>query len=99
MATATFKTQDGDKVSDGEEATLVLVYDGGIDPTGIRAERYAYVEAAGTVRQFEQVERVYDEEGIAVGKTSEKHWELVTDDAKHPAIGFLPENVKTKIGK
>jgi hypothetical protein len=82
-----FKTQDGQTVSDGDKARLVLMYD------------YEAVEAVGTVRRFEQVERVYDEEGIAVGKTSTKHWEIVTGDAHHPAIGFLPENVKTRLGK
>jgi hypothetical protein len=84
---ASFKTRDGTKVADGDEVTLVLMYD------------YEEVEATGTVRQFEHVERKYDAEGIAVGKTSENRWELVTDDAHHPAIGFVPENVKTKIGK
>ena len=91
---ASFKTQDKKSVSDGDEVTLVLLYDGGEHPD---RERYGEITATGVVRNFEQVERRYDEEGIAVGKTSTKHWELVTGDANYPAIGFLPENVKTKI--
>ncbi len=81
---AGFKTKDGTPVKDGEQTTLVLMYD------------YEEVEVTGTVSQFDHVERVYDEEGIAVGKTTEKRWEVVTDDPHNPAVGFLPENVKTK---
>jgi len=50
----------------------------------------------GTIRAFEHVERVYDDEGIAVGKTSETKWEILTGDPHYPAVGFLPENVLTK---
>ncbi len=102
MAAGTFKTQDGTKITDGDEVTLVLLYDGGelLDDAGnpVR-ERYAEVEATGTVRQFDHVERKYDEEGIAVGKTTTKHWEISTADPQHPAVGFLPENVKTRLGQ
>ena len=85
MATS-FKARDGSVIKDGETATLKLAYD------------YEEVVATGVVRAFEHVERVYDDEGIAVGKTSEVRWEISTDDPQHPAIGFLPSNVLTKTG-
>jgi hypothetical protein len=84
---ASFTTRDGKMVSDGDAVELVLMY-GPVE-----------VAAKGIVRQFEHVERIYDDEGIAVGKTSEPKWEISTDEPQHPAIGFLPENVKTKNGK
>ncbi len=84
---ASFKTQDGTAIKDGDSVEIVLMY-------GL-----SEVNQKGIVRQFDHVERVYDDEGIAVGKTSEPRWEISTDDPQHPAIGFLPENVKTKIGE
>jgi len=81
MAKATFKTQEGKSVADGSAVTLDLAYS------------YETVSVTGTVRAFDHVERVYDEEGIAVGKTSEQRWEILTGDPAYPAVGFLPENV------
>jgi hypothetical protein len=80
----TFKAQDGVVVKDGETTTLSLAYD---------SER---VVVTGTVRFFEQTDRVYDAEGIAIGTNVTTHWEISTDDPAHPAIGFRPENVLTK---
>lgn len=82
---ASFKTQDGKTVRDGDVVTLSL------------RKGTSEIEQTGKVRRFDHVERVYDEEGIAVGKTSEERWEISTDDPQHPAVGFLPENVLTKI--
>lgn len=42
----------------------------------------ASVTVKGTVRAFPQDREV--------------HWEIVTDDAQWPAVGFRPENVLTK---
>lgn len=88
-----FKARDGKIVSDGQKTTLTLCRGS--------AEKgdYSEQEVKGVVRSFEQVERVYDEEGIAVGKTTEMHWEISTGDPMYPAIGFLPENVLTRSGK
>jgi hypothetical protein len=82
----TVKTQDGSVITDGEKVTLTL--------------RHGETERVvkGVVRAFEHVERVYDDEGIAVGKTSEIKWEVLTGDPQYPAIGFLPENVLTRSG-
>lgn len=54
---------------------------------------YSESTLKGKVRSFEQVERIYDKDGIAVDKTIEVHWEMLTDDPIYPAVGFLPENV------
>ncbi len=69
---ASFKTQDGRTVNDGDTTTLTLVYDGGEHS---QRERYAYIEMTGTVRQFEQFERVYDDEGIAICNNCAKELE------------------------
>lgn len=82
---ASFKTNDGQTVSDGEAVTLEL------------RKGELSITVTGTVRQFDHVERVYDDEGIAIGKTSEPRWEISTDDPQHPAIGFLLENVLTRL--
>lgn len=88
---ASFKTRNGESVEDGAKVTLVLMY-GDLEVT-----------AKGVVRQFDHIEPVYEDDPdlgrIVTGKTSEPRWEISTDDPQHPAIGFLPENVKTKIGK
>ena len=84
---ASFKTSNGKTVKDGAEVELVFLYRGSGDVAD------AEVVRRGTVRRFEQVERVYDDEGIAVGKTTEERWELLVDDPEHPAVGILPENV------
>ena len=83
---ASFKAQDGQIVSDGDVVTLTL------------RKGDSEIEQTGTVRRFDHVERVYDEEGIAIGKTSEERWEISTDDPQHPAVGFLLENVLTRSG-
>lgn len=58
-------------------------------------ETFDYSERviSGKVQSFEHVERIYDEEHIAVGKTSETRWEILTNDPTYSAIGFLPESV------
>jgi hypothetical protein len=89
---ASFKARDGKAVTDGQKTTLTLVK--GSEETHDYSER----EVKGTVRAFEHVERVYDEEGIAIGKTSETKWEITTGDPVYPAVGFLPENVLTRTG-
>jgi hypothetical protein len=89
---ASFKTRDNKTVKDGESVSLVLV------KGSVETNDYSERTVTGVVRQFEHVERVYDGEGIAVGKTSEVRWEISTDDPQHPAIGFLPSNVLTKTG-
>lgn len=86
MMAKTCQAQDGAIITDGEAAELVLLHG--------ETER----RVSGIVHVFEQHERVYDEEHIAVGKTSEFHWEILTGDPQYPAIGFLPENVLTLIG-
>lgn len=62
-------------------------------PTPVKAGEPVVVEVTGTLRRFEQVERVYDDEGIAVGKTSEERWEIVTDDPHYPAVGVRLEDI------
>lgn len=54
---------------------------------------YSERTLAGTLNNFEQIDRVYDEEGIAVGKNVTKHWELLTVNPTYPAVGIVPENV------
>jgi len=90
--TTSFESRDGKTIKDGAKTTLILVK--GSEQTNDYSER----AVTGTVRAFEHVERVYDDEGIAIGKTSEVRWEISTDDPQHPAIGFLPSNVLTKTG-
>jgi len=82
----TIKAKDGSEITDGDKTTLTLLHG--------TTERVV----GGTVRAFEHVERVYDEEGIAVGKTSETKWEVLTGDPQYPAVGFLPESVLTRSG-
>lgn len=98
----TFQTRDGQPVEDGETATFSLRYGDYTVENAELAEALigdpVVVKLTGTVRAFDQVERVYDEEGIAIGKTSERRWEILTGDPQHPAVGFLPENVLTKTG-
>jgi len=100
---ASFKTRDGKVVRSGETVTLVLRkgdYNADHERAGIGKEGDPVkIEVTGVVSQFEHVERVYDDEHIAVGKAIEPKWEISTDDPQHPAIGFLPENVLTRSGK
>lgn len=86
----TFKAADGSSVTDGDACTLRL--------SRGRAEDgdYSEYEVTGTVRAFQHVERVYDDEHIAVGKTSETRWEILTGDPIYPAIGVRPEQVLTR---
>jgi len=100
MATS-FKAKDGSTVSDGDQVTLLLRYGDYTEDHeraghGTAGEPVG-VKVSGTVREFDHVERVYDEEHIAIGKSSEKRWEIVTDDPQHPAVGFLPENVLARL--
>lgn len=76
-----FKARDGSEIADGDSGTYELAYD------------TASVLVTGTIRKFDHVERVYDDEGIAVGKTSEPRWEILTDDPMWTAVGIKPENV------
>lgn len=86
--------QSGQVIADGDQVTVVLARgkktpDDTRNPNGDYSER----TVVGTVRAFDHVERVYDEEHIAVGKTSEVKWEILTGDQSYPAIGFTPESV------
>ncbi len=83
---ASFKTKDGTVVKDGDKGTFSL------------AKGTSTIEVEGTIRHFNHIERVYDEEGIAVGKTSEERWEITTGDPQYPAVGVLPENVLGRLG-
>ena len=87
----TCETLDGKLITDGAYAELTLSKGFGVG--------YSERVVKGIVRAFEHVERVYDDEGIAIGKVSEIRWEISTDDPQHPAIGFLPENALTRSGK
>ena len=80
-----FTTIDGKSVTDGATVRLTV----------LKGENELTYK--GTVRAFDHVERVYDDEGIAIGKTSEERWEISTTDPMHPAIGLVPENVKTAV--
>lgn len=82
---SSFTARDGTEIEDGEAGTFSL------------AHGSETIEVAGTVRRFDHVERVYDEEGIAVGKTSEERWEIVTGDPTYPAVGIRPENVLARL--
>ena len=86
-------------IKDGATGTFVLRHGEYVPEnaynSGGQAGEPVKIEVRGTARRFEQVERVYDEEGIAIGKTTEFHWEIVTGDPVYPAVGFLPENVLT----
>jgi hypothetical protein len=95
---AKIKLADGKMVADGDEVTLILwsaEHRNAVSGQQETIEKTAH----GIVHSFEQVDRVYDNEGIATGKTSETRWELLTGDPAYPAIGFLPESVKTKTEK
>jgi hypothetical protein len=95
---AKIKLADGKTIKDGDKVILVLW--SAEHRNAVTGEPETIEKTVqGTVHSFVQVERVYDKEGIATGKTSETRWELLTDDPNYPAIGFLPENVKTKTGK
>lgn len=48
---------------------------------------------SGTIRGFDQVTRILDDEGYAVDRITDPRWEIVTGDPWYPAIGFLPEHV------
>lgn len=50
----------------------------------------------GTVRRFERVDRVLDNEGYAVDKIVTERWEVVTGDPAYPAIGFDPATAEFK---
>lgn len=82
---ASFKTQAGKIVKDGDTVTLTL-RKGSLEIT-----------QHGTVRAFDHIEPVYEDDPdlgrIVTGKTKEPKWEISTDDPQHPAVGFLPENV------
>lgn len=98
MPKDTFNTAGG-KLESGKRYKLTLSK-GSREPRVERlhlpeGEQGDYSEATltGTVRVFDHVERVYDEEGIATGKKSEVRYELVTDNGQWSAVGFLPENV------
>jgi hypothetical protein len=97
----TLKTKDGKAVADGDKGTFTLqhgVYEPQHEgqPDHGKAGEAVLRKVRGTIRHFEQVERVYDEEGIAVGKRTEDHWEIVTDDPHYPAVGFLPEHLLSR---
>jgi hypothetical protein len=84
---STFETQDGKTIKDGQKVSLRV---GKGDPTvrettlgGAPTHDYSESVITGTVRSFEQ--------------DGETRWEVVTDDAQYPAIGFLPKNVLTKV--
>jgi hypothetical protein len=62
-------------------------------PEPVKAGDPVIVKVTGTLRRFDQVERVYDEEGIAVGKDTTEHWEIVTDDPMYPAVGVRLEDI------
>lgn len=98
---STFKTRDGQTVKPGSKGTFTLRH----GEYNAEHERYGHGiagqpvlnEVTGQANLREQVERVYDNEGIAIGKISEFHWEVLTGDPVYPAVGFLPENVLTFI--
>ena len=95
---ANIKLADGKTITDGDEVTLVLwsaEHRNAVTQQPETIEKIVH----GTVHSFEQVERVYDDAGIATSTTTETRWELLTGDPAYPAIGFLPENVKTKTEK
>jgi len=98
MAKATLKTKDGKPFADGDSGTFTLqhgvyedVHEG--RPDHGKAGEPVLRTVKGTIHHFDQVERVYDSEGIAVGKRTEEHWEIVTDDG---AVGFLPEHLLSR---
>jgi len=82
---ASFKTQDGKTITDGSTVTLIL------------RKGASEITQRGTVRAFDHIEPVYEDDPdlgrIVTGKTKEPKWEISTDDPQHPAVGFLPENV------
>jgi len=84
---ASITDSNGRVVNDGDKVELVLRdglvgWNAGQPIIGPRS-------VAGVVRSFEQVDRIYDEEGIAVGKTKNVFWEVVTGDAQYPAVGIV----------
>lgn len=83
----TFETRDGQTATDGAVVALRLCK--GSAETGDYSE---YV-ATGTLRAFDHVDRVFDDEGYAIDKIVTPCWEILTGDPNYPAIGFLPENV------
>jgi len=97
---ASFKALDGTSVSDGDTVTLrlfkgtdtpMVATGGGELPHG----DYSESELTGTVRAFDHIDRIFDEEGYAVDKKVTASWEISADDPQHSAIGFLPERVLT----
>lgn len=90
---AKIKLANGKYIADGDEVTLTLWTATHLNAV-TRATEEISKTISGTVHSYEQVERIYDDEGIAVGKTTETHWELLTGDPNYPAIGFLPETSK-----
>lgn len=92
-----FKARDGKTIKNGDEGTFQLakgVYARVHEQQGMGlVGEPVIVEVTGTIRHFDQIDRVYDEEHIAVGKRTEEHWEIVTDDPNYPAVGVRPENV------
>jgi hypothetical protein len=109
MATS-FKARDGTKISDGDTGTFELAHGYYAEvhervsqsnredyPVPVKAGDPVIVRVTGTIHRFDHVERVYDEEHIAVGKTTEERWEIVTDDPNYPAVGITPENVLARL--
>ena len=78
------------KLVDGQKVEIT-VYKGSknTQPNSDYSER----TLTGTLRKFEQADRVYDEEGIAIGKETSEHWEILTGDPTYPAVGIVPEQV------
>jgi cell division septal protein FtsQ len=102
MPAKALKTKDGKAAKDGDKGTFTLqhgVYEKVHEQLPPDSDSYGKAgepvlrKVKGTIRHFEQAERVYDEEGIAVGKRTEEHWEIVTDDG---AVGFLPEHLLSR---
>ena len=95
---AGFEALDGATVNDGDTVTLTLSKgtDEPMVATGSNVELphgdYSEREVTGTVRSYEHVDRVLDDEGYAVDKIVTLVWEISADDA---TIGFLPERVLT----
>jgi hypothetical protein len=99
---AKIKLGDGKTIKDGDEVTLVLW---SAEHRNAETGEPETIEktAHGVVHSIDVVEPVYEDDPdfgrIITGKNSVTHWELLTGNPDYPAIGFLPENVKTKTGK
>jgi hypothetical protein len=62
-------------------------------PEPVKAGDPVIIKVTGTLRRIDHVERVYDDEGIAVGKTTTEFWEIQTGDPTYPAVGVRPEDI------